>query len=334
MPNIYLLIDGQQEGPYSEEQVRQSLDEGLIRSDLPAWREGMTDWEPVEGLVQPKEDPAAAQEGDPISRAHIPQEVEISVSSPAIGSRGSLANSPEARDRSKVYRYWAIAVAGIVGLIILGISIGIGIGLAASKNAPITQTKQVVAAVSPVFTAPPVVDNPPVTNSVAAASEHTPVAVAPAPDKSNLPNDPLDPNGNGLAAELEVFKRNPTHPSADLVAYLKANIKNIKEVETDQPNFVDKPFLIQGQIEVCSAYDYSYFHAEDTHYAFNIMQGSSSAHAYMERDVADGLRQALLSSDTPLNGLLLVKIDSAHYNPPELSLSLLLVDFSPPLPKN
>jgi hypothetical protein len=41
--DIYLLIQGEQQGPYTEEQVRQSLAEGQIPADLPAWREGLKD---------------------------------------------------------------------------------------------------------------------------------------------------------------------------------------------------------------------------------------------------------------------------------------------------
>ena len=49
--DIYLLIEGKQEGPYSEEQVRQSLASGQIPSDLPAWHEGLTEWMPVSSIL-------------------------------------------------------------------------------------------------------------------------------------------------------------------------------------------------------------------------------------------------------------------------------------------
>jgi hypothetical protein len=59
MPDIYLLIEGKQEGPYSEEQLRQSLAIGQIPNDLPAWRDGLTDWVPVHGLLEPQHKPEA-----------------------------------------------------------------------------------------------------------------------------------------------------------------------------------------------------------------------------------------------------------------------------------
>jgi hypothetical protein len=42
--DIYLLIEGKQEGPYTEEQIRESLTGGRIPNDLPAWHQGLSDW--------------------------------------------------------------------------------------------------------------------------------------------------------------------------------------------------------------------------------------------------------------------------------------------------
>jgi hypothetical protein len=51
MPSIYFLIDGQQQGPYSEEDVRQFIAEGRIQNDQLAWKEGLAEWVEVEGLL-------------------------------------------------------------------------------------------------------------------------------------------------------------------------------------------------------------------------------------------------------------------------------------------
>ncbi len=48
---IYLLMENQQKGPFTEEQVRQSLREGLLPSDHPAWHDGLPDWVPVSAIV-------------------------------------------------------------------------------------------------------------------------------------------------------------------------------------------------------------------------------------------------------------------------------------------
>ena len=49
--DIYLFIEGQQQGPYTEGQVRQSLKEGLIPRDLPGWHEGLEEWVQVDTLI-------------------------------------------------------------------------------------------------------------------------------------------------------------------------------------------------------------------------------------------------------------------------------------------
>ena len=52
MADIYLLIEGKQEGPYTEDQLRQSLANGQIPPDLPAWHEGLPgDWVSVSSIV-------------------------------------------------------------------------------------------------------------------------------------------------------------------------------------------------------------------------------------------------------------------------------------------
>ena len=54
MPSIYLHLNGEQQGPYTEEQIRKALSEGQITSEVLAWREGLAEWQPlsaVSGLV-------------------------------------------------------------------------------------------------------------------------------------------------------------------------------------------------------------------------------------------------------------------------------------------
>jgi len=48
---IHISKNGKQSGPYSESQVRDMLDSGLLsRSDL-AWHEGITDWMPLQSVL-------------------------------------------------------------------------------------------------------------------------------------------------------------------------------------------------------------------------------------------------------------------------------------------
>ena len=73
MPDIYLLIENQKQGPYTEDQVRQSLGEGQIPSGLPAWHEGLADWVTVEELI------SSIQEGS--SKSQVPVRMPCPTSS-------------------------------------------------------------------------------------------------------------------------------------------------------------------------------------------------------------------------------------------------------------
>jgi TPR repeat protein len=56
MADIYLLIDGEQKGPYSEGQVKAMYVAGTITSDVHYWTEDQTEWLPVDTLfVQPEQ---------------------------------------------------------------------------------------------------------------------------------------------------------------------------------------------------------------------------------------------------------------------------------------
>jgi len=44
MADIYLLIEGKREGPFTETDIRESLAESVIPSHIPAWHEGLSDW--------------------------------------------------------------------------------------------------------------------------------------------------------------------------------------------------------------------------------------------------------------------------------------------------
>ncbi|MGD1084279.1 MAG: DUF4339 domain-containing protein [Verrucomicrobiota bacterium] len=49
---ILVLINGQQNGPYSPEEVRQYLSTGQLQPQMQAWREGMSDWQPLETFAE------------------------------------------------------------------------------------------------------------------------------------------------------------------------------------------------------------------------------------------------------------------------------------------
>jgi hypothetical protein len=110
---------------------------------------------------------------------------------------------------------------------------------------------------------------------------------------------------------------------------IKKNMRTAREVESDQPRFLDQPFLLKGTIEIANYYNYGYNGAEETHYSFTINDGTGrSCDAYMEHGKAGDLRQQLLSAGGPLKGVFTVVLLSGRYNaasghPPNLLLELL-----------
>lgn len=46
----YYIVDGVQSGPISDEAIRVLVSKGLITSDSPVWRSGMSDWQPAGSL--------------------------------------------------------------------------------------------------------------------------------------------------------------------------------------------------------------------------------------------------------------------------------------------
>jgi hypothetical protein len=67
----YILKNGQQRGPYSDEQIYVGLDEGTFDYDDMAWREGLTDWQPL-GALYPLSDEADVSFDEPESHEHSP----------------------------------------------------------------------------------------------------------------------------------------------------------------------------------------------------------------------------------------------------------------------
>src|SRR6266496_1443181 len=55
---------------------------------------------------------------------------------------------------------------------------------------------------------------------------------------------------------------------------IKKNMRTVREVESDQPSFLDQPFLLKGTIQIANYYNFGYDRAEQTHYSFTINDGT------------------------------------------------------------
>lgn len=51
--SLYLYQNNQQTGPFSEEQVRQMFQAGIVTAATLGWKEGLVDWSPVSSLLPP-----------------------------------------------------------------------------------------------------------------------------------------------------------------------------------------------------------------------------------------------------------------------------------------
>jgi len=119
---------------------------------------------------------------------------------------------------------------------------------------------------------------------------------------------------------------NPVAPKQQTQATAE-NLHTIREVETDQPSFLDQPFLLKGVIEVSDYYSWGYNRAQQTHYSFKINDGTGRrCNAFMERGKAGGLRQQLLSAGGPIKGLFTVVLLGRRYEK-NASLCVELLDY-------
>jgi hypothetical protein len=159
----------------------------------------------------------------------------------------------------------------------------------------------------------------------------------------NLPND-LQKKFNYDPAKIQAEQKQKTDEQkavalaqaakahANALAYIQANTKTIKEVESDLSSFVGKPFIINGTISVSTYYNYQYTDKTDYFYSFEIDQGSYSAYVYILKDapLADKLRKRLLATDGGLSGSFTVEIDPQLYESGQTQLLANLLDCNPP----
>ena len=49
--SVYILIEGEQRGPYDLSQIRAMSESGAVTADTPFWQEGMTEWQPLSTIA-------------------------------------------------------------------------------------------------------------------------------------------------------------------------------------------------------------------------------------------------------------------------------------------
>jgi hypothetical protein len=130
--------------------------------------------------------------------------------------------------------------------------------------------------------------------------------------------------------QAEQQQRAAAEDAARNRAEIKKNAHTLREVRSDQLSFLDKPFLIEGKIELGSYYNWGYRDTEPTHYSFELSTPDGRCYAYMERAKAAALRQRLVDSGGALKGLFSVVILSSRYQQDSGEPLLELLDYVTP----
>jgi hypothetical protein len=95
------------------------------------------------------------------------------------------------------------------------------------------------------------------------------------------------------AARLKAAAQAAAAETATVQAQAGSNVHTVREVDSDQLSFIDQPFVLRGTIEISSYYNYGYYHAQETHDAFEVVDNTRSAcHAYMDREKAGSAQRA------------------------------------------
>jgi len=126
--------------------------------------------------------------------------------------------------------------------------------------------------------------------------------------------------------------REPIREEDPAIIERRSKLKIIKEIETDQINFIEVPFVINGVIELSSYYNYGYGQAQASHYAFQLTDNTGGASVYMLRgEAANALRQQLLAAGGKLRGSFTIIIRMERFDRTSSSIFAELIDFGPPI---
>ncbi|MFA7302077.1 MAG: hypothetical protein WC069_07230, partial [Candidatus Shapirobacteria bacterium] len=127
--------------------------------------------------------------------------------------------------------------------------------------------------------------------------------------------------GEGSAADADRRRREANdrravylRQQAEKERRAQNNIRSIKEVETDQPRFIDQKVTVEGDVTLATYYNYRYRQAQATHYSVMIKDQDGWLHAYIPKAKGEALRAVLLEKTTA-RGLFTITIPRARYEP-------------------
>jgi hypothetical protein len=94
---IFLNSNGNVVGPYEEAELREMLEYGETRTDIPAWKEGAADWSTLGQLLNPDGETKPFSQGSPSS----PRQAKTSTSTgETLGAYGAYGKQLSASEKS------------------------------------------------------------------------------------------------------------------------------------------------------------------------------------------------------------------------------------------
>ncbi len=113
----HIARQGQQTGPWTEQEVRQQIAAGVVTWESLGWRKGMAEWRPLRDLLPP--------ELPPVSESAVASPVVSAASHAAPVSSAGLFAPPAVQkvDKSRSWLWWGISAAllVVVALITVGV---------------------------------------------------------------------------------------------------------------------------------------------------------------------------------------------------------------------
>lgn len=118
MSQMYLFYQGEQRGPYSEEQVRAMYVSGTITSDVQYWQEGQAEWLPIDELFASQREEQSSLSVPSVLSAGQQSSMELLRQSPPDSESNKATRNT---DKRRILAVLMLLIACILGLILFSL---------------------------------------------------------------------------------------------------------------------------------------------------------------------------------------------------------------------
>jgi len=116
--NYFLFLNGQQSGPYTEDQLRQFLAAGQIQGTDFAWYEGLADWAPIASLLPAEAAAPVAAPATQPAPAAATAPATTARKEPVVPKQVVRKEEPEEESESKIKTWmWIVGGVAVAGLL-------------------------------------------------------------------------------------------------------------------------------------------------------------------------------------------------------------------------